>query len=1557
MDHRPAPAPDGIVAALGSSLRRTVAEHRTLRQLLASGPALSARRNAARTARRLAPETADRLIAQLKGTPPLLALTAQVRTRSAALRASAAFTVAAVVGSGLAAGAAPADANARAPFAVSRVLADGESVPGGPTTTTLPESSGPAIYPRPQRERAQGSTVPRPSRVALAVAPQADPGALAALQNALASVGVQRVDTVAPDADPQPDVLTVYLGGLAEGAGGGTDRALRSLGTAASPTPSPTGLPAGGYVLATGTVPAGGSAKAGIAVLAGVDADGTYNAVQSFRQLLGTGGALPGVVVQDWPTTPRRGVTEGFYGTPWTGQQTLDMVDFLGRTKQNYFLYAPGDDPYRGIQWREPYPADQQAELAALGRRAASEHVTLGYSLSVGDSLCFTSGKDQDALVAKAEQLWGLGFRSFQLDFSESTFSHWHCSGDANAYGHGPAAAAHAQADLVDVVLRRFLSRHPDADALTVLPSEYYRSGATPYRTALAKALNPQVRIAWTGVGVQPATITGADLTAAQQVLGHQLVTQDNYPVNDSAQDRLYLGAYQGRDASLTTDAAGLLVNAMQQPVASRIPLFTAADFAWNPTAYQPQDSWRAAVADLAGSAPDAQSATAALAALAGNSASSPLGQQESAYLRPLLAAFWAAFEPTSPRPAATDQAATAARAQAAARLRAAFTTMAQAADRLAGVDGGQLVAEDQSWVDQLARYGRAGQAAVDMLAAQRAGNGAAAWDQRVALRQQLDGLADSGVTIGAGVLDPFLQRALKASDSWAGVDGDQLTATSTMGTAQDHDPALMVDADPDSYYWSSAPPQAGDSVGVDLGSATPVRQVHIVMGGPAGDMAEGDYLHDAVLEYATDDGGWQQVASYHDRREIDATLPAGTVARYLRLRATSTQDSAVAVRSFTVTAPDANAMTATGPAAQDGAPASNVVDGSLDSPYRAAAAPQPGDALTVSLGQTRPLNRIVVLTDGQVRAPGRVEVHSTDKGWTSAGALASGGYTELATDPKLRVDRIRLVWADGAQPPVVYQIIPWFADTPPATLQLGRQSIDLQAGGDPVALPGELQAQGVGGATGTVTAQLPPAAKGVTVSGTGAVAVPRGGQAGVPLSFAAAANTPTGVYSAHVVFTVGGRVATQDVTVHVYPRTGGPDLALDATASSSGDETSDFPASNVNDGDPTTRWSSPAQDDAWVQLKLAAPTTLGEVVLHWQDAYAARYRIETSMDGQTWTTAATVDGGRGGDETVRFGAVDAQYVRMQGVARATRFGYSLFGLELYGVTTPPPPPTPLPTPPRPRRSSPGHPALSPGDPVPDGDPLSLVGATPHREGPVAPPRGARLCRSAPPARGRDASPRRARCTTQGREELRDKPPTRGWSSSNRAIRTGRCLAQFPAPPGGTTGRPSRSARLPKQKAPASFAQLRAELRRGRWPGMREWREVRELLRRAVRLQVRAPPRVAVARADDAPGQPGGRGRCPLHAPTDLGQVPVRLHVVAAAAGCHHVVPRVLAAAAARHHVVDAGCDATAVHASPAVAGEERPSGERDGPAKGDPNESGQSDDGRRRYGAGRAVQ
>ncbi|WP_371479171.1 beta-N-acetylglucosaminidase domain-containing protein [Kitasatospora sp. NBC_00315] len=1298
-----------VSVAAGRRLRQQLEQSAALRDVLHHPAALAARRATARTARQLAPRAADRMIADLKGTEPLLASvraergtvhgTGTVRIpapRRRTLQMAATLSAAAVVGGLLVSG--PVSYAAPPSYAAAAADLTGET--DAAPQTPLGSVADPQVFPRPQQQSVAGRPVTVPAEVALVLAPKADDGAVDAVREVL---GIAGANTLTPRPDspaPAAGSLVVYVGGPGEGADGTVDRVLRELTVAAggsdSAAPSPGGLPAGGYVLAAGQLPAQGGGTYGAVVLAGVDATGTYYAAQSMRQLLaavpggqgqgptaepaGAGSlGLPGIALRDWPSgAPVRGTAEAFYGTPWTQHQRLEQLEFLGRSKQNFYLYSPGDDPLRLSRWRDAYPAGQAADLAALASAARRGHITLGYAIDPGQSFCYSSGKDLDALVAKLESLRKLGFGAFQLQFLDVSYDEWHCGADKHTYGTGPAAAAKAQAELVGKVQQRLAAGGGAPVPLSVVPTEYHQQGATPYRSALAAALPEGVQVAWSGVGVIPDRITAAQTADTGSLYGHPLVTMDNYPVNDSSPDRLYLGAYTGRDPEVATRSAVLLTGAMQQPVASRVALATAGDFAWNPAGYQPQQSWQAALRSLAGptaapagaaAAPAGPgSALAAVTALAGNSSSSPLAKQESGYLAPLLDRFWAALEPGAPDPAAV--------AAAAAPLREAFTAMASAPLTLAADPAtAALAAEAGPWLTSLRTYGLAGQCAIDMLVAQHGGDGSAAWKARVALSGLREQAAQSPATVGAGVLGPFLERAVAAADTWAGVAGGGVRATSTLGSAGDHAPVLMTDGAADSFYWSSAPPQPGDAVGLDLGDGRPVGSVTLLMGswgnGPDAATATDDYVRDGVLEYSTGEGGWKQLAQLRNQRSVTVAVPAGEVVRAVRLRATSAQKTAVAIREFSVTAPgDAPTSVSGGPAAAPGFSAAAVLDGNPDTAYRAAVAPTADDApLTVELGEDRPLDRLTVLTDPGVRATATVQVRHADGSWVPIGTVQPG-YNELPAGG-LPAGAIRLIWNPGGEPPVVNQVIPWYADAPAARLTLSDTTVDAVTGANaPVQTRALVEAGRPEGVSGELHTEVPAVAKGLTVTPAGAVSVPRGGKVGTPLLVTATAETPTGTYAVPVTFTAGAATVRQVLQVHVVPPTGGPDLAGTATADSSGDETKAFPASAVADGDPKTRWSSPAADGAWVQLKLPQAVHLGAAVLHWQAAYASSYKLQTSADGVTWTTVASVDDGGGGTETVRFDAPDARYLRMQGVSRATKYGYSLWGIELYAVAT-----------------------------------------------------------------------------------------------------------------------------------------------------------------------------------------------------------------------------------------------------------------------------------------------
>ncbi|MYS52627.1 sialidase, partial [Streptomyces sp. SID6013] len=126
--------------------------------------------------------------------------------------------------------------------------------------------------------------------------------------------------------------------------------------------------------------------------------------------------------------------------------------------------------------------------------------------------------------------------------------------------------------------------------------------------------------------------------------------------------------------------------------------------------------------------------------------------------------------------------------------------------------------------------------------------------------------------------------------------------------------------------------------------------------------------------------------------------------------------------------------------------------------------------------------------------------------------------------------------------------------------------------------------------------------------------------------------------------------------------------LSQGRTATSSSAENAATPSGNAVDGDATTRWSSAASDDEWLQVDLGTTASVTRVVLDWEAAYGKDYKIQLSQDGSAWTDAKTVTGGDGGTDTLDVSG-QGRYVRMQGVHRATPWGYSLWEFQVFGTT------------------------------------------------------------------------------------------------------------------------------------------------------------------------------------------------------------------------------------------------------------------------------------------------
>ncbi len=128
--------------------------------------------------------------------------------------------------------------------------------------------------------------------------------------------------------------------------------------------------------------------------------------------------------------------------------------------------------------------------------------------------------------------------------------------------------------------------------------------------------------------------------------------------------------------------------------------------------------------------------------------------------------------------------------------------------------------------------------------------------------------------------------------------------------------------------------------------------------------------------------------------------------------------------------------------------------------------------------------------------------------------------------------------------------------------------------------------------------------------------------------------------------------------------------LSVGKPAVASSEENVASVAANVVDGNAGTRWSSQFSDPQWIRVDLGATYTISQVVLNWETAYATAFQLQTSTDATNWTTIYSTTTGTGGVQTLTVSG-SGRYVRMNGTARATQYGYSLWAFDIYGSGAP----------------------------------------------------------------------------------------------------------------------------------------------------------------------------------------------------------------------------------------------------------------------------------------------
>ena len=290
-----------------------------------------------------------------------------------------------------------------------------------------------------------------------------------------------------------------------------------------------------------------------------------------------------------------RGVIEGFYGHPWTHEQRLELIELLGDRGMNAFMYSPKDDALLRDRWREPYDGDELERFEELVRCCETAGLQLTWCISPGLSIRYSDPSDVAALRAKIASVLEHGVSRVGLFLDDIP----------DELQHPADVAAFDSLEQAHVALANgVFEALPEGIGLLVCPTEYWGRGTEPSVAALGSGLDPRIDLFWTGRAICSATLDLEDARAFEHTTGRPPLYWDNYPVNDVAMSyELHIGPYRGRDPELWQASRGVVANAMELYEASKIPVFTIADYLRDPEGYDPEASWQAAMRDVVGDA------------------------------------------------------------------------------------------------------------------------------------------------------------------------------------------------------------------------------------------------------------------------------------------------------------------------------------------------------------------------------------------------------------------------------------------------------------------------------------------------------------------------------------------------------------------------------------------------------------------------------------------------------------------------------------------------------------------------------------------------------------------------------------------------------------------------------------------------------------------------------------------------------------------------------------------------------------------------------------------
>lgn len=236
------------------------------------------------------------------------------------------------------------------------------------------------------------------------------------------------------------------------------------------------------------------------------------------------------------------GIIEGFYGQPYSTEERNLILKNLAEFQNPCYVYAPKDDPFHRIRWRESYPDENWENLISNIKNATAYGVDFFYGLS---PLGFSEpGRDAVRGAEKIRKALETGAAGAAVLFDDIEVE-------------PDEELADAQSEFIRILLDKTPCR------LLLCPTIYCEaqvnnSSAVKYLNRLNEKVPVDVKFFWTGEDVVSETVTRITIEKAENLLNRKPLIWDNYFADDYCLRRIYMGELGSR---IPENCTGYLLN------------------------------------------------------------------------------------------------------------------------------------------------------------------------------------------------------------------------------------------------------------------------------------------------------------------------------------------------------------------------------------------------------------------------------------------------------------------------------------------------------------------------------------------------------------------------------------------------------------------------------------------------------------------------------------------------------------------------------------------------------------------------------------------------------------------------------------------------------------------------------------------------------------------------------------------------------------------------------------------------------------------------------------